>query len=129
MFSEKWWKLRPVNSDGSSDMHTIHWGHHFKRLNDKGNITNNTLKTAYNNLCVLYHHHLLRYGSRIFPYFDFSSMKFVKDGMKEIAKINIDKIGVKVKEGMEAREKMWVQIKTKGLIQVSKLTMFSYIMY
>ena len=48
--SKNWWNIHPVNSDGSSDVQNIHWGHRFKRLHEKGKIKNNTLKMADNNL-------------------------------------------------------------------------------
>ena len=118
-----------MNSDGSSDMQTINLLHHFKRRHDKGKIANNTLKMADNNLRLLKRHHILWHGSRIFPYFDFGNMNFVKDRIKGIAKTKMDKIEVKIKEFMEAGRKFWMQRKRKELIRVSKFPMFRCIMY
>ena len=56
----------------------------------------NTLKMSNNHLRILPHHHL-------HPYFDFESMKFVKDRIKGIVKTKMYKIESKMKEVMDAR--------------------------
>ena len=56
----------------------------------------NTLKMSNNYPRILSHHHL-------HPYFDFESMKFVKDRIKGIVKTKMYKIESKMKEVMDAR--------------------------
>ena len=81
-----------MNSYGTSDIVTNYWGHQLKRLHEEGNIVINTLKMAKNHLRYVNRHHLLRHGDRIFPYFDFDNVKFVKDRIKRIAKTKMDNI-------------------------------------
>ena len=98
--SKKWCNLRPLNSDGSCDVQNIHWGHQFKRLHEEDKIANNTLNMEDNHLCYLLWNNLLRDGSRIFPYFDFDNMNFVKYRIKGIARKKMENIEVKIKEVM-----------------------------
>ena len=60
---------------------------------------------AYNHLRILHRHHLHWHGDKIFPYFDFENMKFVKDRIKGITKTMMDKIKAKTKEAMAAKIK------------------------
>ena len=60
---------------------------------------------ANNHLCYLHRHHILRHRSRIFLYFDFENMKFLKDSIKGVAKKKMDNIEVKMKEVMESNRK------------------------
>ena len=60
---------------------------------------------ANNHLCLSHRHYILRHVSRIFPYFEFENMKIVKYRIKGIAKKNMDKTEVKIKEAMAARRK------------------------
>ena len=86
-------------------MQKIYWVNHFKRLHDEGKIANNTLKMADNNLCILHHNHLLRHIIRIYPYFDFGDMNFVKYRIKVIAKTKMNNTEVKMKQVMSAGRK------------------------
>ena len=76
--------LRPMNSDGSSDMCKTHWRHHFKRIHDKGKIYNNTLKIANNHLRPLHRHHLIWHGSSISYIFTLITLSLLKTGPMEL---------------------------------------------
>ena len=103
--SKKWWDDRPLNSDGKYDLLTNHWGHYFNRIREEGKIEINTLNMADNYLCYLHCHHLLRHGDRIFPYFYFENMKFVKDRIRGISRTNMDKFESKIKEVVAEKSK------------------------
>ena len=92
-----------MNSYGTSGVLTIHWGNHFKRIHEEGKIANNTLKMADNHLLYIHSHYLLWHGDRIFPYFDFDNMNFVKDRIEGIAKTKMYKVEAKMKEFMSAK--------------------------
>ena len=77
--SKSWWGLRPKNSDGTSNVLSIHWANFFMGLHNKGKINHSAMKMADNHLRNMFTHHLAKHDGTIFPYFDFYQKKRVSD--------------------------------------------------
>ena len=67
--AKKWWDIRPKNSDGTSNLLSVHWSSHFKGLYDHKKIPLVVMKIADNHLRSFYFRHQLKHGGDIFPYF------------------------------------------------------------
>ena len=68
--AKKWWDIRPLNSDSTSNQISVHWSSHFKGLYDKKKIPLAVMKMADNRLRNVFFHHQLKHGGTSFPYFD-----------------------------------------------------------
>ena len=90
---------------GTSDLVTNYRGHQFKRLHKEVKIAINTLKIVNNHPHNFHPHHLLQHGDRIFPFFDFENVKFVKNRIKKTAKTRMGNIEAKVKEFVSSKRK------------------------
>ena len=68
--AKKWWDIRPKNSDGTSNLLSVHWSSHFKGFYKKKKIPLAAMKMTDNHLRNVYCHHQLKHGGSIFPYFN-----------------------------------------------------------
>ena len=68
--AKKWWDIRPLNSDLTSNQISVHWSSHFKGLYYNKKITLSVMKMADNHLRNLYFHRQINHGGTSFPYFD-----------------------------------------------------------
>ena len=66
--AKKWWNIRPLNSEGTSNQILVHWSSHFKGLYDKKKIPLSVTKMADNRLRNVYCHHQLNHVGNRFPY-------------------------------------------------------------
>ena len=48
--AKSWWGIRPKDSNGASNLVSIHWSSYFKGLYDKNKIPHVVMKMAYNHL-------------------------------------------------------------------------------
>ena len=69
--SKSWWGLRPKDSNGDSNLLSIHWSSYFMGLCNKGKINHATMKMADNHFRMVFMHHQAKHDGRILPYFDF----------------------------------------------------------
>ena len=69
--SKKCWDIRPRNSEWNSNQIYMLWSNHFKALYDTNKIPHLVFNMAYNHLCILYFHHILKHGGNNHPYFDY----------------------------------------------------------
>ena len=59
--ANKWWDLRPLNIDGTSNHISVHWSNHFMGLYDTKKIPHLVLKMADNHLRNLYYQHIIKH--------------------------------------------------------------------
>ena len=55
--ANNWWDIHPKNSDGTSNLLSVHWSSYFKGLYDKKNIPLVVMKMADNRLRMVFCHH------------------------------------------------------------------------
>ena len=94
--TNKWWDIRPLNSDGAINHISVHWSGHFKGLYDTKEIPILVMKMAYNHLRKLYFHHMLKHGGNNFPYFDYDVEDTTSELIKEDANIKKSRVATNV---------------------------------
>ena len=65
------WGICPKDSNGASNLVSIHWSSYFKGLYDHNQIPRVVMKMADNHLRLVFNHHRLKHDGRILPYFDY----------------------------------------------------------
>ena len=91
--ANKWWDIRPLNSDGTSNQISVHWSSHFKGLYDTKEIPHLVLKMTDNHLRNLYCHNILKHGGNNYPYFDYEKKSEVgsHQGQNNFKEIGVSK--------------------------------------
>ena len=79
--AKKWWGVRPLNSDCTSNIISSQWENHFKGLCDTKKIIHSMLKMVDNHLQILLSHHILKHRGHNFPCFDYEE-KLISDRIK-----------------------------------------------
>ena len=69
--AKKWWNIRPLNSDGTSNEILVHWASHFKGLYDTKEIPLLLLMMSENHLRNIHCNHILKHAGNNFLYFDY----------------------------------------------------------
>ena len=69
--AKSWWGIRPKDSNGASNLLSVHWSSYFKGLYDQKQIPLGVMKMADNHLRLVFNHHQQKHDGRILPYFDY----------------------------------------------------------
>ena len=69
--AKKWRYLRPLNSDGTRNIISVHWANHFKELCDTKKLIHGKFKMADNHLRILFSQHILKRRGHNFTNFDY----------------------------------------------------------
>ena len=80
--SKKWFDLRPMNSDGTSNQMSVLWSNHFKGLYNTKRKPHLILKMVDNHPRNLYCHHIIKHGGNHFPYLDYDKKNQRSDWIK-----------------------------------------------
>ena len=86
--AKKWFDLRPVNSDGTSNQMSVHWSNNSKGLYYTKKIPHLVLKMADNHLQNLYCHRILKHGGNNPPYLDYDEKNQRSDRIKADASVS-----------------------------------------
>ena len=73
--SKSWWGICPKDSNGDSNLVSIHWSIYFKGIYNKNKIPHGTMKMADNHIRMVFNHHQLKHDGIILLYFDFGGKK------------------------------------------------------
>ena len=85
--TNKWWDIRTLNSDGTSNKLSVHCSSHFKGLYDTKKIPHLILKMADNHLRNLHCHHIRLHEGNNYPYFDYDIKNQRSDCIKAEANV------------------------------------------
>ena len=72
--AKSWWGIRPKDSNGASNLLSVHWSSYFKGLYDQKQIPLGEIKMADNHLRSVFNHHQLKHDERILLYFDYGKI-------------------------------------------------------
>ena len=109
--AKSWWGIRLKDSNGASNLLSIHWSSYFKGLYDQKQIPLAVMKIADNHLRLVFNHHQLKHDGRIIPYFDSEKKKKASELIQENSK---------VKKARVARDLQYIDAETKKQRDSSK---------
>ena len=65
--AKSWWGICPKDSNGASNLLSVHWSSYFKGLYDQKKIPIGLMKMAENHLRLVFNHHQQKHDGRILP--------------------------------------------------------------
>ena len=80
--ANKWWDIRPRNSDGTINQLSFHCSNQFKGLYDTKKIPHLVLNMEEKRLRIIYSHHILKHGENHYPYFHYDKNNWRSDSIK-----------------------------------------------